>query len=545
MRSRLVIVAVVVTATSFSGAAEAHSGHAAQWRFEAARAFSAQQSSMPPFTTGEAFREPPSISSVNKRLKFTMVAKNGTITVGGLQIGNAQSYTVAGSPAGLLGPTLRVNPGDEIDIVLDNQLVQPAVTPAPAATHDPCMHDSAIKPGDPQPTNLHFHGLHVTPRDQKIGGVTYYGDNVLACMLAGPHHVRFKIPADHDLGTFWYHAHMHGLTDDQVYRGLAGMLIIGDPRKYLPERFRNVETRLISLKDIQAGPTGTGGWAMPDPNGHDWLNPTTRTVNGQVMPVLTMRPGEAQLWQLANSSSALWYDAALQDANQNPLNLTIVARDGNRLIAPQRVQDVVLAPGERFDVLVTAPKKNNATLTLGTQAFDQGRPGNNGTMTFPAANLATVSVTGNTASTISAPNASGKLPTFPTKRGKARTWIFSIKSTAKNTYFEINGKRFDPDRVDAKPKLATTERWTLINQSSEWHPIHIHQDDFRVISVNGSRVSFKSDQDIVLLPPAAGGAPGKVVLDKPFQTFWGNYVMHCHILDHEDAGMMAQISVQK
>jgi FtsP/CotA-like multicopper oxidase with cupredoxin domain len=489
---------------------------------------------MPPFTTGEAFREPPSISSVNKRLRFTMVAKNGTITVGGLQIGNAQSYTVAGSPAGLLGPTLRVNPGDEIDIVLDNQLVQPEVTPAPSGTHDPCMHDTGIKPGDPQPTNLHFHGLHVTPRDHREGGVTYYGDNVLACMKAGPHHVRFRIPHDHDLGTFWYHAHMHGLTDDQVYRGLAGMLIIGDGRKYLPERFRKVQTRLISLKDMQAVPT-PAGWQIPDPNHHDWLQPTTRTVNGLVMPKLTMKPGETQLWQLANSSSALWYDVTLTNRN-----FTIVARDGNRLIAPQKVSDLVLAPGERFDVLVTAPKKLD-TLKLSTQPWDQGRPGNNGTMTFPGADLATVSVSGAAASAISAPTPSGELPTFPTKRGTARTWIFSITSKG----FLINGNTFDPDRIDAKPKLGTTERWTLINESSEYHPIHIHQDDFRVISVNGSRVSFKSDQDIVLLPPAAGGAPGKVVLDMPFQTYWGNYVMHCHILDHEDGGMMARISVQR
>ena len=82
----------------------------------------------------------------------------------------------------------------------------------------------------PQPTNLHFHGLHVTPRNRKVGGITYYGDNVLVCLREGRSHIRFRIPDDHDQGTFWYHAHLDGLTDDQVFRGLAGMLIVGDSR---------------------------------------------------------------------------------------------------------------------------------------------------------------------------------------------------------------------------------------------------------------------------------------------------------------------------
>src|ERR1700754_1195877 len=112
MRTRLIVVTVLLW--SCCAVAEGHPGggvhHA--WPTDPVRALSAQQQAMPPFLTGQPFAEPPSIKSVNKRLKFTMVAKNGTITVGGLAIDSAQRYTPAGSRAGLLGPTLRVNPGD-------------------------------------------------------------------------------------------------------------------------------------------------------------------------------------------------------------------------------------------------------------------------------------------------------------------------------------------------------------------------------------------------------------------------------------------------
>ena len=109
--------------------------------------------------------------------------------------------------------------------------------------------------------------------------------------------------------------------------------------------------------------------------------------------------------------------------------------------------------------------------------------------------------------------------------------------------FLINGKQFNPQRIDAQPRLGTTERWVLINKSSEWHPIHIHQDDYRVVSVNRKRVMVRSDQDVVPLPPQRNGVDGRVELDMPFQDYSGRYVMHCHILDHEDGGMMAQIKV--
>ncbi len=494
-----------------------------------------------PFASGMAFREPPSLRSANGRLRGTIVAKNGTITVGGVRVHNTQSYGVAGEPRGLLGPTLRVQPGDLVDLVLDNRLVQPqlvpASTPSSASEHvmpGECGHDMAPDPGDPQPTNFHFHGFHVTPRNQRVGGVTYYGDNVLVCLSSGKSHIRFRIPSNHDQGTFWYHAHLHGLTDDQVFRGLAGMIVIGDVRRYLPTRYAHVRTHLLSLKDIQV----TGDDTPAIPTDHDWKNSTHRTVNGLVNPKLTMRPGETQLWRVGNASSAVWYRIALVDGDtRDPF--TIVSNDGNPLVLPERKTQALIAPGHRIDILVRAPR--SGTRILKTLPFDQGR------LIFGEDVLATVDVAGDPAAALEPAGRRGSLPAFPSRRGPERIWTFSVYAPPKgDVQFLINGMQFDPHRVDARPRLGTTERWVLQNTSTEWHPIHIHQNDYRVLSINGRRVNVRSDQDIVPLPPIdAKGVPGRVVIDVPFQDFSGRYVMHCHILDHEDAGMMALLDVRR
>ena len=255
-----------------------------------------------PFMAGLAFPEPPSLRSANGRLRGTIVAKNGTITVSGIRVRNTQSYGIAGQQRGLLGPTLRVQPGDLVDLVLDNRLA-PATARSPAQDGrrrrppsiqqgGECAHDTTITPGHPQPTNFHFHGFHVTPRNQKVGKVTYYGDNVLACLRGGRSHIRFRIPRTHDQGTFWYHAHLHGLTDDQVFRGLAGMIVVGDSRRYLPSRFANVRTRALSLKDIQVStpaPTTSRRRSRPTTTG-----PTRRTARSTAASTRRSRCGQAR-----------------------------------------------------------------------------------------------------------------------------------------------------------------------------------------------------------------------------------------------------------
>ena len=374
----------------------------------------------------------------------------------------------------------------------------------------------------------------MTPKHRKVGNVTYYGDDVLACFEKGKSHIRFQIPQTHDQGMFWYHAHMHGVTDDQVFRGLAGMIVVGDSRRYLPTRFAKIRQRILSFKDIQVKESD-GKQAIPTL--HDWNTSTHRTVNGLVNPTMTIRPGETQLWHLGNTSSALWYRVALFHGDKR-VPFTVVSTDANPFVVAQRKTQVLLSPAQRVDIVVKAPASGK--LVLKTLPYDQGR------LIFGEDVLATVNVAGRAARDIPTAARRRKLPTFPRKRGNERIWIFSnyFPPDPAPGQFLINGKQFSPGRVDARPRIGTTERWVLLNTTTEWHPIHIHQNDYRVVKINGKRVKVRSDQDVVPLPPQDKlGVPGRVEIDIPFEGFDGDYVMHCHILDHEDAGMMVRIDV--
>ena len=496
-----------------------------------------------PFTPGMAFTEPPVVRSRDGRLRTTLVARNGSVQISGVSVAETQTYAASGadgsSPRGFLGPTLRVRPGDRIELTFDSRLTIPdgavgADCPETGG-HSAQRRGRVAQAGTAQLSNLHFHGLHVTPRERSP-----YGDTVLVKLPNGKSRFRFRIPPNHDKGTFWYHAHLHTCTDDQVFRGLAGVLLVGDSRRDLPRRFRGVRTRTLALKDVQVESTAGGGWQISDD--HDWANPTHRTVNGLVAPEMGIRPGETQLWRLANVSSAVWYQVALvdgSDGSQEPL--TIVAQDGNSLRRAVRRESVVIPPGRRFDVLVRGPA--SGTRILKTLAFDQGR------LVFPEDTLATVRVGGAPARVIAAPRRlTPDSQRFPRRRGPIRRFTFDIDfrpPSPNPPLFTINDAVFDEHVPDATPMLGTTERWIIYNKSGEYHPFHIHQDDFRVVDGGGGPPTLPGDQDVVPLPPGTPDNPSRVVIDMPFTDYGGNFVFHCHILDHEDGGMMSLVELRR
>ncbi len=495
-----------------------------------------------PFRAGLPFEEPPVVRSRDGRLRTTLRAENATVEISGKDVGETQTYAArgpGGSPArGFLGPTLRVRPGDVVQITLDNQLTVPegaigAACLKPGGDH---LHgqDEPAQAGEDQLTNLHFHGLHVTPREREP-----FGDSVLVDLPNGKSRIRFTIPHRHDEGTFWYHAHRHECTDDQVFRGLAGLLIVGDSRNALPRRFRGLRTRSLALKDVQVE-TAASGSGLQIADDHDWGNSTHRTVNGRINPVMDIRPGETQLWRLANVSSAVWYNVALVDpagGTRDPF--TIVAQDGNSLRHAVRQRALVIPPGRRFDVLVRAPASGQRILR--TLEYFQGR------LTFPEDDLATMAVgRGEPMPAIEAPaKLRPPVQRFPARRGPTRRFTFDIDSRTKPTAFTINDAVFDADIPDASTRLGTTERWVIYNKSGEEHPFHIHQDDFRVVEASGGPPRLPGDQDIVVLPRGTPDKPSRVVIDMPFTDYAGNFVFHCHILDHEDAGMMSRVQVKR
>jgi FtsP/CotA-like multicopper oxidase with cupredoxin domain len=434
-----------------------------------------------PTVQGQPLTEPPVIRSRNGLLQTTFAVHQAAYAVAGQQV---QGKTYG---PGLLGPTLVVSPGDRIEIELQNQLGEE--------------------------TNFHTHGLHTSPVD--------ISDNVLRVMP--PHSndpIRIDVPTDVAPGTYWYHAHLHGLTEEQVFSGLAGTLIVNGLTERLPAALQQVPEHLLSFRDLQL----QGGSIITKNINSD--APTTRTVNGQVNPIIDATPGQAMLLRLGDMSADIWYRLRLDGAR-----FTVLAEDANPLGTVQTRDQLLLPPGKRYDVLVQWTKPG--TYHLRTLRYSTGPAGD----TYPARVLATFTVAGTPVAPVPMPTTMGGLPDLSHDAiAVHRNVVFS--ENAKGFY--INGKEFDPNRVLFSPKIGTTEEWTIRNVTKEEHPFHIHVNDFQVMSINGKKVDATSLQDTQPLPVG-----GTVVIRMRFTQFLGRYVFHCHILAHEDGGMMAVVDVTK
>lgn len=432
-----------------------------------------------PTRQGLPFVEPPVVRSVGGVLKTTFDVHEATFDVGGQQV-SGKTYG-----PGILGPTLLVDPGDHIEISLANHLAEE--------------------------TNFHTHGLHTSPID--------ISDNVLRIMApSSDDPISIDVPEGVAPGTYWYHAHLHGLTEEQVFSGLAGTLIVNGLTQRLPAALQNVPEHLVALRDVQLD-----GASIVTKNINSDA-PTTRTVNGLVNPVLDVAPGQTTLLRLGDLSADIWYRLKLDGAT-----FTVIAEDANPLGRVEQRNELLLPPGKRFDVLVRWNQPGRYRLR--TLPYSTGPAGDS----YPARVLATINVGGTAIPPSPMPTSLGEIPSLEHDAiAQHRNVVFSENKVG----FFINGKEFDPNRVTFSPKLGTTEEWTIHNVTKEEHPFHIHVNDFQIMSINGKRVRSLSLRDTVPLPVG-----GTVVVRMRFTDFLGRYVFHCHILAHEDGGMMAIVDV--
>ena len=431
---------------------------------------------------GLPFSEPPVLRAEDGVLETSFDVATATFDVGGTKV-KGEGY--AGE---LLGPTLLVAPGDTIEIDLKNGLGEE--------------------------TNFHTHGLHVSPE-----GIS---DNVLRVMDPdSDNKIEIALPMDVAPGTYWYHAHLHGLTEPQVFNGLAGALIVDGLTERLPADLQDVPEHLIGLKDLQIDSSGAILTENIDSNA-----PTTRTVNGLVNPVLDARPGQTQLLRLANMSADIWYQLQMDGTS-----FDVLAEDANPVSTVTEQDELLLPPGKRFDVLVRWDEAGRYRLR--TLQYQTGPDGDQ----YPERVLATVNVAGDPVDPVAMPTSMGEAPDLADAPiAQHRNVVFSEDPTTGT--FMINGQQFDMNEVMYTMKLNTVEEWTIQNTANEEHPFHIHVNDFQVMSVNGKAQPGYGLQDVVKLP-----AKGEVVIRMRLTDFVGKYVFHCHILNHEDNGMMAIVEV--
>lgn len=412
---------------------------------------------------------------------MTLTARRSPIDIGG-QKALAEVYNDSYVP-----PTLRVRPGDVIRLRLVNQL--------------------------DHPTNLHTHGLHVSPSGNS--------DNVFLTVAPGQaQDFEFRIPRNHPSGMFWYHPHTHGFSNEQVRNGMSGALVVDGLLDSFPA-LHGIKERVLLLKDIQLENGKVANRGIGD---H-----TIRTVNGLVNPTLELRPGETELWRIGNIGANLYYRLQL-DGHR----LYQVARDGNRLARVVPADEILLPPGGRIEVLVQPPRRG--TYALRTIAMDTGPGGNQ----YPGTELATMQVEGAALTPRTLPDALLPVDDLRGKVTGRRTIVFSEGEVGGQDVFYVNGKPFDPNRVDTRVRLGAVEMWTIKNESDELHDFHIHQGGFQLVEVNGVPQPLDGYYDTVNVP-----VRGEIKVIIPFTepTDVGKFVYHCHLLSHEDKGMMATIEV--
>jgi FtsP/CotA-like multicopper oxidase with cupredoxin domain len=443
------------------------------------------------FTVGESGAEltqPPVLAASGGRLSVALTAARGVRLAG-------RDTGALGFNGSSPGPTLRVLPGDELAVRLTSRL--------------------------DQPTNLHTHGLRVSPEGN--------GDNpFLRIDPDGSFDYLHRIPADHPAGTFWYHPHHHGTDADQVFGGLVGALIVdGDPGVAVDRDLVLLVTDISLTADGEVVPT-TVMDRMVGREGALVL------VNGQHRPVIPATTGELQRWRIINGCTSRVLPLRLAD--HRPAQIAV---DGVYLTAPDPATPVLLAPGNRADLLVSPERPGR--FELAADGYDRGGPGMGGMgggrsgRQGPVA-LAVLDVSGPPRPARTQPS---ELPaTAPDSRPAARRRVITL-NMAMGMGFTIDGRSFDPRRDDQIVALGAVEEWTLVNESPMTHPFHLHVWPFTVTATSSGQPVRGTAQDVVLVP-----ARGWVRIRIPFTEPAGRTVFHCHVLDHEDLGMMATITVR-
>ncbi len=441
---------------------------------------------------GQDLVQPEVIRSENGLLKVELVTARRELDLAG---GPARMLTYNGS---LPGPTWRVRPGDRLQVRVTNQLA--------AAT------------------NLHTHGLAVSPRGN--------GDNPFVSIAPGESFdYVFEIPPDHPTGVFWYHPHLHGVVADQVFGGLYGTIIVDDGASVPVARERvlvvsdtsvtaNGDLVPVSTAELMAGREG------------DLL-----LVNGQFQPRLSARSGERERWRVVNACASRYLRLAVPGQRVELLGI-----DSGHEPSPRSVDEVLLAPGNRADLLVTMKAGTSQLTTLG---YD--RTGGmmammgNGDLSGPAT-AATVVVAG---------EQTPALEPIP-QRGADRDLRGRVPDNRRDISFTMtmgggggmmrfgfDGRGFDAGRTDQVAAVGAVEEWTIRNPTPMDHPFHLHVWPMQVVEDNGAPVDAPTWRDVVNV--RAGGQV-RVLVD--FTRHPGRTVYHCHILDHEDAGMMATVEAR-
>lgn len=443
-----------------------------------------------PFALGDMSRARAAADS-SRLVSVDLESKQDWITVGG---GDAYLYSFNGQ---LPGPTIEAWPGDRVVVGFRNRL--------------------------PEPTNIHYHGLHVSPEG--------HADNVMLTVPSGEAFTyEFDLPSSHPGGTYWYHPHVHGLAARQVSRGLAGVFIVRGELDQIPE-IASAPEYLAVLQDFKLDRNGVPvePSAMEQMTGREG---NIVTINGSVNPSIPIQQGGWVRVRFLNASSSRFYRIGIEE---HPL--VLVATDGGALNAPEERDNILLAPGERAEAMVLGARPEG---TYRVMNLPYSRLAGMGAVTPAPEVLAHLAYEGKAEQSWSLPT---KLVNVTPLAEPSVHRSFSLGSGmsmgfmgAGGMAFTINGRLFNPNRVDTRVTLGSVEDWEFVNTSTMDHPMHIHTNPFQIIGANGAAIP--AWKDVVVVP-----ARSRLSVRTMFRDFPGRTMYHCHILDHEDLGMMGILEI--
>jgi FtsP/CotA-like multicopper oxidase with cupredoxin domain len=480
------------------------------------------------------------------------------------------------------GPTLNVFPGENLEVTLENSL--DAQTPEEFCPPSMNQFHAANS------TNFHTHGLHVspykatdgrdsdnvfltvTPQDQQIPQSCHMSE-----IREGKTAYNFELPDDHPSGTFWYHAHKHGSTAQQVGNGLAGPLIVRDKPGVMPSYIENApeDILIVQMRDIKTDTPdpGDGGGAphlvLVDPSGKG---------GGVKNPEIVMRPGEVRRWRIINAAPKADTFVSLNLAGVNggeALDVYQIAYDG--ITYDKRIKidttnnglpwenPAALAPGNRTDFMVRVPRDSAEgelqlvalqlpdlmkSAMVGEAAVADEPPHSDAMELTIRIEGEPIDAEWSDDPTLPGGGALVE-PIDPNSvvRDREVEFFLQFPPHAETTSFMIDRGEFDGE-VKQTMKLGTAERWHVTNRNTFTHPFHIHVNPFFVTHINGVELAkdnpLRRWQDTMAIPTAAAhdvNPPGSFTMLSRFVRFTGKFVIHCHILEHEDQGMMQAVEV--
>lgn len=524
--------------------------------------------------TSETFVEPLRLVAQDGLLDYTLRMVYADLNLRGQPV-RLRTYN-AMVPA----PTLQVRAGETLRIRVVNDL-PPNPQSAEPAEHLRYMNSA----------NLHTHGLHVAPG---LVGENLYGDYVVdssesAVQPGQSRQHEYAIMADHPAGTSWYHPHLHGATAVQVASGMAGAIVITGPLDDVPE-IAAARDRVMMFQapifDAKGQLESFSQVANPDAE-------PPFLINGVRRPTLVLRPGQVERWRLINAGIANYLHLALDQHSLHLIALDSCPRSQPKTYAPGAAEGLVLAPGNRADTLVQAGAPGRYALS--TKPYDMGFPaplaedilayivveGAPMAMALPAGplpvsavlkpisdeelaahgglrrNIVLRSVFNNSGAPLQEAPAADALDLPP---GELDQWQYQTDATfMADTAFTMGAGGSTASTQPAMPdrlapfqshravcqtvSLNSVEEWTVYNMNQVQHPFHIHINPFEVVKINGLAVTPYWADTIGLPRGGSPETPTSVTFRTRFSDFSGAYVMHCHILAHEDMGMMQIVEV--